>query len=120
MQFPYYQPRNDHEPGYIYLFQAKGYHGIIPGVLLKRCKIGLSRNPEQRVRQIASFEGSQPPCDIEILMTVYVQDMATVEKKLQRKFDKSNVKLKKSREWFDLWLWQIVIVKLLMKFRWLI
>ncbi|MBD2364506.1 GIY-YIG nuclease family protein [Anabaena minutissima FACHB-250] len=122
MQFPYshYQPRNNHVPGFVYLLVAKGHHGIIPGLLLKRCKIGLSRNPEQRVRQIASFEGSQPPCDIEILLTVYVQDMATIEGKLHKKFSGSNVKLKKSKEWFDLWIWQIAIVKFLMKFRWLI
>jgi hypothetical protein len=122
MQFSnfHYQPRNDHVPGEIYLFEAKGYHGIIPGLLLKRCKIGLSRNPEQRVRQIASFEGSQPPCDIAILLTVQVQDMKLIEGKLHKRFARKNVKLKKSREWFDLWLWQIVFVKLLMKFRWLI
>jgi T5orf172 domain-containing protein len=114
------QPRNDNVPGYIYLMCAKGYHGWIPGCLLKRCKIGLSRNPEQRVRQIASFEGSQPPCDIEILLTVQVQDMATIEGKLHKRFARKNVKLRKSREWFDLWLWQILMVKLLMKFRWLI
>lgn len=121
MQFPYsyYQPRNDHVPGMVYLFEAKGYHGIIPGLLLKRCKIGLSRNPEQRVRQIASFEGSQPPCDIEILKTVYVQDMKSVEGKLHKRFKRSHVKLAKSREWFDLWIWEIWMVGLWMKiYRW--
>ncbi len=111
----FYQPRNDHEPGYVYLLIAKGYHGIIPGLLLKRCKIGLSRNPEARVRQIASFEGSQPPCDIAILNTVYVQDMKLVEGKLHKRFKSSSIKLKKSREWFDLWIWQIWMVSFWMK-----
>ncbi|WP_257236801.1 hypothetical protein [Nostoc sp. 'Peltigera malacea cyanobiont' DB3992] len=41
-----YQPKNDHEPGFIYLMEAEGYHGLIPGCYLRRCKIGLSRNPE--------------------------------------------------------------------------
>lgn len=116
--FSYYSPqsRNDNSPGYIYLFTAKGYHGIIPGVLLKRCKIGLSRSPEQRVKQIASFEGSQPPCDIDILATVYVNDMAAIERRLHKKFKRSHVGLKKSREWFDLWIWQIYMCKLWMRF----
>ena len=97
----FYQPRNDNCPGYVYLLIAQGYHGIIPGLLLKRCKIGLSRNPDLRVKQIASFEGSQPPCDIAILETVYVQDMKLVEGKLHKRFKSSSVKLKKSREWND-------------------
>lgn len=106
----YYQARNDNCPGYIYLMCAKGFHGFLPGLLLKRCKIGLSRNPEARARQIASFEGSQPPCDIAILKTVYVQDMKLIEGKLHKRFNRSNVKLKKSREWFDLWIWQIWLI----------
>lgn len=44
-----YQTRNDHEPGYIYLMEAEGYHGLIPGFYLRRCKIGLSRNPQLRL-----------------------------------------------------------------------
>lgn len=111
----FYQPRNDNCPGYVYLLIAQGYHGIIPGLLLKRCKIGLSRNPEARVKQIASFEGSQPPCDISILETIYVQDMKLVEGKLHKKFKSSSVKLKKSREWFDLWVWQIWLIYFWMK-----
>lgn len=109
-----YELREDHQPGYVYLLIAKGHHGMVPGLLLKRCKIGLSRNPEQRVRQIASFEGSQPPCDIAILKTVYVADMKKVEGKLHKKFNHSRVKLKKSREWFDLWVWEIWLARICM------
>jgi hypothetical protein len=103
--------RNDNSPGYVYLMIAKGYHGIVPGLLLKRCKIGLSRNPEVRAKQIAAFEGSQPPCDILILKTVYVQDMKKIEGKLHKKFKSRNIRLKKSKEWFDLWVWQIYFLK---------
>ncbi|HYX16792.1 MAG TPA: GIY-YIG nuclease family protein [Nostoc sp.] len=112
--FDYFN-QSANQPGYVYLLIAQGYHGIIPGLLLKRCKIGLSRNPEARVKQIASFEGSQPPCDIAILETVYVQDMKKVEGKLHKKFKASSVKLKKSREWFDLWIWQIWLAYFWMK-----
>ena len=105
----FYQPRNDHEPGSIYLLLAEGYHGIIPGLLLKRCKIGLSRNVDNRLDQ---FHSNQPPCNISVLMTIYVKDMALVEGKLHRQYKRSNVKLKKSKEWFDLWVWQIWILKL--------
>ncbi|MEH1789680.1 MAG: GIY-YIG nuclease family protein [Nostoc sp.] len=118
MMFPqFYQQRNDNTPGYVYLMIAIGYHGIVPGLILKRCKIGLSRDPEARVRQIASFEGSQPPCDINILATKYVQDMKQVEGSLHKRFKSSSVKLKKSREWFDLWIWQIWWLSFLMWFQ---
>ena len=52
-----YQPKNDHEPGFIYLMEAEGYHGFIPGAWLRRCKIGLSRNPEARLDK---FHRNQP------------------------------------------------------------
>ncbi|MTJ10733.1 GIY-YIG nuclease family protein [Anabaena sp. UHCC 0253] len=67
--------------------------------LVRRCKIGLSRNPQARLQ---NFIDNQPPCDIKILRTIYVEDMATVEKRLHQKFYHCNVKLTKSREWFDL------------------
>lgn len=95
-----HQVRNDHEPGYIYLMEAEGYHGLIPGCYLRRCKIGLSRNPQLRLE---NFHANQPPCNIKILATVYVQDMADVESQLHQQFKKYQVKgLVKSREWFDL------------------
>ena len=95
--------RNDHEPGYVYLIEAQGFHGIIPGRLLRRCKIGLSRDPELR-RQ--NFVDSQFPCDVEIITTIYVEDMAEVETELHQIFKACNVTLEKSREWFDLSPWQ--------------
>ncbi len=95
--------RNDHEPGYVYLIEAQGFHGIVPGKLLRRCKIGLSRDPELR-RQ--NFVDSQFPCDVEIITTIYVEDMAEVETKLHQIFKVCNVSLEKSREWFDLSPWQ--------------
>lgn len=94
-----YQPRNDHEPGYIYLMEAENYHGVIPGAWLRRCKIGLSRNPEARLDR---FHRNQPPCDVRILKTIYVEDMADVESQLHEKFSHCNVELIKSQEWFDL------------------
>ncbi|SRR5579883_325369 len=93
------EPRNDNEPGYIYLMEAVGYHGILPGCYLRRCKIGLSRNPEFR---LANFHANQPPCDIKILRTIWVEDMQAVEAELHEQFRNSKVKLTKSREWFDL------------------
>ncbi|MBE9233308.1 GIY-YIG nuclease family protein [Cuspidothrix issatschenkoi LEGE 03284] len=92
-------PRDDNVPGYIYLIEAKGYHGLFPGCLIKRCKIGLSRNPQARLQ---NFIDNQPPCDVQILRTIYVQDMASVENKLHKQFKHCNVKLQKSKEWFDL------------------
>ncbi|MBD2441005.1 GIY-YIG nuclease family protein [Nostoc sp. FACHB-110] len=79
--------------------EAEGYHGLIPGCYLRRCKIGLSRNPQLRLE---NFHSNQPPCNIKILTTVYVQDMAEVETQLHQQFKKCQVKgLAKSREWFD-------------------
>ena len=104
--------RNDHEPGYVYLIEAIGYHGVIPGRLLRRCKIGLSRDPQLR-RQ--NFVDSQFPCDVEIITTIYVEDMADVETELHQIFKTCNVTLEKSREWFDLSPWQYL--KCLWEFR---
>ncbi|WP_242054667.1 GIY-YIG nuclease family protein [Nostoc sp. FACHB-190] len=104
-----YQPRNDHEPGYIYLMEAEGYHGLIPGFYLRRCKIGLSRNPQLRLE---NFHANQPPCNIKILTTVYVQDMAEVETQLHNQFKHCQVKgLVKSREWFDFNPLQMAMVR---------
>lgn len=93
-----YQPKNDHEPGFIYLMEAEGYHGLIPGCYLRRCKIGLSRNPEAR---LDNFHRNQPPCNVKILKTIYVEDMADVEGELHQQFSQCNVELIKSQEWFD-------------------
>lgn len=93
-----YQPRNDHAPGFIYLMEASGYHGLIPGCYLRRCKIGLSRNPEARLDK---FHSNQPPCNVKILKTIYVEDMADVEGELHQQFSQCNVELIKSQEWFD-------------------
>lgn len=91
--------RSDNVPGYVYLIEAKNVSGVIPGPLLKKCKIGLSRNPEMR---LDALHNSQPPCDYVILRTIYVEDMVEVEDLLHKDFKHCNVKLNKSREWFDL------------------
>ncbi|MBE8988067.1 GIY-YIG nuclease family protein [Nostoc sp. LEGE 12450] len=78
--------------------EAEGYHGLIPGCYLRRCKIGLSRNPEAR---LDSFHRNQPPCNVKILKTIYVEDMADVEGELHQQFSQCNVELIKSQEWFD-------------------
>ena len=99
-----WQTREDSVPGKIYLMKAIGYNGIIPGCLIGRYKIGLSRNPEARLDQLLS---SQPCCDIEIVHTVDVADMALVEGELHQTFKNSNVNLIKSQEWFNFTPWQV-------------
>ena len=99
-----WQQRDDNVPGKIYLMKAIGYGGLIPGCLIGRYKIGLSRNPETRLDQLLS---SQPCCDIEIVHTVDVADMAEVESELHQIFKKSNVSLIKSQEWFSFTPWQV-------------
>ncbi|MBD2598600.1 GIY-YIG nuclease family protein [Nostoc spongiaeforme FACHB-130] len=89
--------------------EAEGYHGLIPGFYLRRCKIGLSRNPQLRLE---NFHANQPPCNIKILTTVYVQDMAEVETQLHNQFKHCQVKsLVKSREWFDFNPLQMAMVR---------
>jgi hypothetical protein len=102
-----YQSRNDHEPGFIYLMEAEGYHGLIPSCYLRRCKIGLSRNPEAR---LDNFHRNQPPCNVKILKTIYVDDMADIEDELHQQFSQCNVELIKSQEWFDFNTVQFMIV----------
>lgn len=99
--------RDDHVPGYVYLIEAIGVTGIIPGRLVRRCKIGLSRNPELRLQ---NFIDNQPPCDFRIVKAIYVSDMATVEDTLHAKFKHCNIKLEKSREWHDFNPWQYAMV----------
>ena len=99
-----WQERDDNVPGQIYLMKAIGYHGLIPGCYLSRMKIGLSRNPDARLDQLHS---NQPPCDLEIVHTIDVNDMAQTEEELHEIFKNSNVKLIKSREYFDLMPWQV-------------
>lgn len=99
--------RDDHVEGHIYLIEAVNVTGIIPGKLVRRCKIGLSRNPELRLQ---NFIDNQPPCDFKIVKTIYVSDMATVEDQLHARFKHCNIKLEKSREWFDLNPWQYAMV----------
>ena len=103
-----YVARDDHVPGYVYIFEAEGFHGWLPGCLLKRYKIGLSRNPDARVQRLVD---GQPPCDFKIVKTIYVEDMAGVEADLHQRFAGSNVRLEKSREWFDLYPWQLAMLK---------
>jgi hypothetical protein len=98
-----YVYRDDHVQGYVYLIEAIGVTGIIPGKLVRRCKIGLSRSPELRLQ---NFIDNQPPCDFRIIKAIYVEDMATAESAIQAKFKHCNIKLEKSREWFNLNLWQ--------------
>ncbi|KAB8316158.1 GIY-YIG nuclease family protein [Tolypothrix campylonemoides VB511288] len=99
--------RDDHVPGYVYLIEAIGVTGIIPGKLVRRCKIGLSRNPELRLQ---NFIDNQPPCDFQIVKAIYVSDMAATEDQLHSQFKHCNLKLEKSREWFDLNPWQYAMV----------
>lgn len=54
------QYRDDHVPGWVYLLEAEGYHGLLPGVYLHHCKIGLTRSVENRLDTLHS---SQPLCN---------------------------------------------------------
>ena len=94
-----WQQRNDSVQGYIYLLKAKDFHGWIPGAVLGRYKIGLSRNVDRRLDALHS---NQPPTDLEVVKVILVEDMASVESELHRVFKSQNVKLLKSREYFDL------------------
>ena len=99
--------RNDNVQGWVYLMEAEGYHGLIPGCFLRRCKIGLSRNPQKRLED---FHSNQPPCDLRIIRTIFVEDMAAVEGELHAQFKHCNIKLNRSKEWHDfnpLQLWQV-------------
>lgn len=98
-----YQYRNDSVPGWIYLLEAEGFHGVLPGAYLKRCKIGLTRSVENRLDTLHS---SQPCCNYKVIRAIYVHDMASVEDALHAQFKHCNVKLIKSREWHDLLPWQ--------------
>ncbi len=92
--------RNDNVPGFVYLMEAQGFHGVLPGCFLRRCKIGLSRDPQKRLN---NFHDSQPPCNLRIVCTVFVQNMAAVEGELHVQFKNYSVTtLHRSKEWFDL------------------
>lgn len=94
-----YLERNDHEPGYCYLIEAVGFHGWLPGCYLRRVKIGLTRSISRRLEGLAL---NQPPCDYKVVALVEVDDMLAVENFLHTKFKHCQVKLEKSREYFDL------------------
>ncbi len=102
-----YEYRNDHVEGYVYLIEAVNVTGILPGRLVRRCKIGLSRNPELRLQ---NFIDNQPPCDFRIIKVIHVSDMASVEDQLHARFKHCNIKLEKSREWHDFNPWQYAMV----------
>jgi plasmid maintenance system killer protein len=94
-----WQQRDDNVPGTVYLLKAKNFHGWLPGCYLSRMKIGLTRNLEARLDTLHS---AQPCTDLEEVHSVHVEDMAEVETYLHQVFKNQNVKLIKSREYFDL------------------
>lgn len=99
--------RDDSIPGYIYLLKAEGFHGVVPGCMLSRVKIGLTRNLQNRIDQL---EGGQAPCNYKVVKSIYVQNMAEVEGLLHQQFKHRNVKLNRSREFFDLNPWEMLMV----------
>ncbi len=99
--------RNDNLPGTVYLLEAEGFHGRLEGKFIKRCKIGLTRDLQNRLYQL---ESGQPPCNYKVLRTIFVEDMAQVEGDLHAQFKHCSVKLHRSKEFFDfnpLQLWQV-------------
>jgi hypothetical protein len=53
-------------------------------------------------RRLDALHSNQPPTDLEIVKVIAVEDMASVEAELHSVFKSQNVKLLKSREYFDL------------------
>lgn len=95
------------------MFVAPEIYGWIPGFLLARVKIGLTaKHLEERRQQIIS---NQPGHDVKILKTIKVSDMVAVETSLHRRFNHRRVKLEKSREWFDLYPWELQSLKYYME-----
>jgi hypothetical protein len=86
--------RDDNQPGYVYLMIAEG----VGGLMVRRVKIGLSRNPIARCDRLNS---NQPPCNIKLIDSVYVWKMLECEQYLHKKYSRHHVNLKKSTEWFD-------------------
>ncbi len=74
--------RNDNVIGWCYLIEAQNVTGIVPGKFIRRCKIGLSRNPQARLEALTT---NQPPCEYKILRNIYVENMALVESLRERK-----------------------------------
>ncbi|MFL9455916.1 GIY-YIG nuclease family protein [Tolypothrix bouteillei VB521301_2] len=104
------RPISSHDPGYIYLIKAVGFHGIVPGFYLGRYKIGLSRDP---IARLENFYDNQPPCDLEIVRAIEVRDMRAVESILHKQFQTARISLNRKRkpEWFDLNPWQFYMVQ---------
>ncbi len=82
-----YAPRNDHEPGFIYLIEAQGSNNLY--------KIGLTRNPDRRLQQLNS---SQSPFHLNFIKVIQVQDMASSETTLHKQF---SAYATDKNEWFQ-------------------
>ena len=88
--------------GFVYLVEAKGFHGILSPIK-KRLKIGLSNNPERRLRELNS---EQAPCQIVGIRYIKVMSNATVETRLHKHFARN----RRHGEWFDFWVWELPLV----------
>ena len=94
----------DEGGGFVYLVEAKGFYGIF-SFLIKRRKIGLSNNPERRLKELNS---EQAPCPIVGIRYIEVKDNNITEKELHAKFARN----RKHGEWFDFWIWELPLVDL--------
>lgn len=94
----------DEGGGFVYLVEAKGFYGIF-SFLIKRRKIGLSNNPERRLKELNS---EQAPCPIVGIRYIEVKDNSLTEKDLHAKFARN----RKHGEWFDFWFWELPLVDL--------
>ena len=94
----------DEGGGFVYLVEAQGFHGVL-SFLVKRRKIGLSNNPERRLKELNS---EQSPCPIVGIRYIEVKDNSFTEKDLHAKFAKN----RKHGEWFDFWIWELPLVDL--------
>jgi hypothetical protein len=99
---PEYMSRDDKDGQFVYLVEAKGFHGIFSFVL-KRRKIGLSNNPERRLKELNS---EQAPCPIIGVRYIQVKDSRKTEAELHELF----VSRRRHGEWFDFWIWEMPIV----------
>jgi hypothetical protein len=98
-QRPEYMSTDDKNGQYVYLMEAKGYYGLF-SFLIKRRKIGLSNNPERRLKELNS---EQAPCPIIGIRFIEVVNSRATEADLHQVFKKN----RRHGEWFAFWVWEL-------------
>lgn len=108
------EPKKDN--GEVYLFVARGFHGLIPGLWLRRVKIGKTNRVERRANELNS---DQAPTEIELIRVIECKSMSTAEKEIHRLFAPQRVNMRAitvrgqlvrkayKSEWFDVPVWSL-------------